>query len=170
MATNLRARMWDLLDSARSGGAIRIPAEDDPFFVLNPDYHDGKRGSFLLLPVAFCQSMLLGPFGIQRQDVWTTPIGRLLTVTDRGIVLTTTTTQRMVHVTCDVTEEFRSLGGGAATMGSLDDAARADGWLVLWSDFEAVVTDVATRYRQTTSYSQMMKLPPGAMKGKGGES
>lgn len=167
---NLRARMRDVLESVRAEGAIQLPAEDEPFLVLNPGYHDGERASFLFLPTAFCELTLLGPCGLRRQDVWATPIGRLLTVTDRGIVLTVTTGQRMVHVTCDVTDEFRNLGGNGATMGSLDDAARADGWGVPWSDFDAVMTDIARHYRLTTSYSQLLKLPPGVVKGKGGES
>jgi hypothetical protein len=181
----LRAKMRDVLESVREDGAIQLPAEGEPFLVLNPGYHDGNRASFLVLPTAFCESTLFSPRGLQRQDVWTSPIGRLFTVTDRGIVLTVTAAQRMVHVTCDVIDEFRklkdvdntcgslidfNLGDNGATMGSLDDAARADGWLVPWSDFDAVTTDVARHYGLTTSYSHLMKLPPGVVKGSGGES
>lgn len=173
---NLRARMRDVLESVRVEGEIPLSAQDEPFFVLNPGYHDGERASFLLLPTDFCELTMLGPFGLRRRDVCATPIGRLLTVTDRGIVLTVTTPQRMVHVALDVTDEFRNLGGkpgravSVATMGTLDDAARADGWIVPWSDFDAVMTDVARDDRLTTSYSQLLKLPPGTVKGNGGDS
>ena len=167
---NLRAKMRDVLESVHAEGAIQLPVGDEPFLVLNPGYHNGQRASFLLLPSLFCRMWVFGPSGIKRQDVWSTPIGRLLTVTDRGIVLTVTAAQQMLHVTCDVTEEFSSLGGSGVTMGSLDKDARADGWLVPWSDFDAVMTDLSKHYRLAMSHSQLMKLPPGVVKGKGGES
>jgi len=169
-SAELRSKMRDVLDSVRTGAPLQMSGEEEPFLVLNPGYHDGQRASFLLLPSSFCQSTVLGPAGIARQDVWPTPLGRILTVTDRGVVLTIATATRMVHVTCDVTEDFRNLGGGGATMGSLDDAARADGWMVPWSDFDAVMTGVARHFGLTTTHRQLMKLPSGAVKGKGGES
>jgi hypothetical protein len=167
---NLRVRMRGVLESVRAEDAIQLP-EGEPFLVLNPGYHDGERASFLFLPTPFCEATLLRPRGVRRQDVWAPPLGRLLTVTDRGIVLTITAAQkRMIHVTCDVTDEFRNLDGMVTTMGSLDDAARSMGWLVPWVDFDAVMTDVARYLHLTTSYSQLLKLPSGTMKSDGGES
>jgi hypothetical protein len=160
--------MWDVLESVRDGAALPMPAEDESFLVLNPGYHDGKRASFLLLPAAFCQSMLLAPAGLRRQDVSPTPIGRILTVTDRGVVLSVMTSQRLAHWSCEATADFRELGGGT-TMGSLDDAARAEGWLVPWVDFDAVMSAMARRSGLKTSYSQLMKRPLGSVVSKGGE-
>ena len=164
----LRDKMRDVLESVRGEGAIRLPPDAEPFLVLNPGYHDGKRASFLFVPASFCESMLYGPNGISRRDVSSAPAGRLLTVTDRGIVLTARTSSQMVHLTCDVTAEFRDLGSGDTTMGSLDDAARGAGWLVPWSDFDVVMAEIARQNEVATRHVQLLKLPEGVVAGKGG--
>jgi hypothetical protein len=164
-STNIRARMRAVLDeSVRTDEAIDSDEEGERFLVLNPDYHDGKRPSFLVLPGDFCQTMLLGPSGIRPEQIWPI-IGRVLTVTDRGIVLTIVSSRQVVHVTCDVADD-RTLGG--VTFGTLQQAARQGEWLVPWEEFDALFVEVAKRHSLTTTWRQLMQLPPNVVQGKGG--
>jgi len=163
--------MHELLQaaSALDGWSTSAPLGLERFLVLNPGYHDGERGSFLLLPADFCEATLLEPMGILRGDVLATPLGRLLTVTDRGVVLTHSTSHRMANVTCDVLDQLSPVDG-STTFRSLDDAARAGGWIVPWADFDAVMSVFAEEHSMQSSHSQLMKLPAGSMQSRGGNS
>src|SRR5208337_3502155 len=57
------------------------------FFVLNPGYHDGKRGSFIGLPELF-YGHLLTVLEATPKAVLGTAMGRTVAVTDRGMVCT----------------------------------------------------------------------------------
>ena len=168
-SATVQAQMLDVLQSARMSGGLQMSVEDEPFLVLNPGYHDGKRASFLLLPSAFCNARLFKPIGIARQSVVTSPMGRLLAVTDRAVVLTIiTTTHLMAQVSCEITADLRS--AGVETLGSLDASSRVEGWIVSWDDFDAVMADVARRFGLVIKHSLLMKLPPGSATAKGGNS
>jgi len=171
MSEPLHEQMSRLFDQVRVSVGVRPPPEYASFFVLNPGYHDGKHGSFLVLPDGFCESML-APYGLTLGQTLSMPGGRLLTVTDRGVVLSfLMKTQRVIHVTCDAPGLLAGGGSDGVTFGSLDGNSRADGWMVPWATFEAAMLDIATRMGLRPSHGQLLKLPAGAVvTGRGGDS
>jgi len=150
-----------LVESDRGSGAPRsILAMGEPFLILNPDYHDGKRASFLYLPDVFYRTTLLGRAGVRASDVLDAASARVLTVTDRGVVLTLTTKTRIVHA---LMEE-----GGAAGFAKLAQSAREDGWLVSSADHQALFDGVARDHG--LGVGELLQLPVGSVRSKGGDA
>lgn len=158
-------RMRAVLAESDRGGvpSVSAPVTGEPFLILNPDYHDGKRASFMYLPDAFYRTTLLGRTGVSASDVLAAASARVLTVTERGVVLTLMTKDKIVHAVMEVVE-----AGGAPGFAKLFDAATAEGWVVASADHQAFFDELARVHGM--GVGQLLQLPAGAVRAKGGDA
>jgi hypothetical protein len=164
----MRMQMRVVLDERGRGEWREMARRGDgqPFFVLNPDYHDGGRGSFVLLPDAYF-TRLVQSSGLDAQEIQASPIGPVLTVTERAIVLTLTTARQMVHLVCDVDNVFRKSHGEDMT--ALFDRAHVEGWSIPAAEHEAFFDELAAAIGLVKA-QWGLPVPSGVVRGKGGDA
>src|SRR5271155_1645502 len=91
----IRTQLQGVIDEGWAGEwrSMAVSSEEQPFLVLNPGYHNGKRASFLFLPRSYYEDLLRQ----SRMLPWDVVVCPVIAVTERAVAMTLTATSRMVH-------------------------------------------------------------------------
>lgn len=166
----MRTQLQEVIDEGWTGEwrSMAMSAEEQPFLVLNPGYHNGKRASFLFLPKNYYEDLLR-----QSQMLpWDLVACPVIAVTDRAIVMTLTAANRMVHLASEITSAYRKAHANADGLVSFFDSVRDEGLAIPSVDHAVFFDEIAiSRGLRTVTWGLDIPLDPNRfVRGKGGDA
>jgi len=154
---------------ASAAGGVLDKTSGQPFLVVNPKYHNGSRASFIVLPGAFYEDVLLREMHIGSSAVRLDAGGCMCTVTHKQLVLTVTTSQFMVHVLLGPENWQSSSEPDPMSLRKLFEEAQRDGWSVSPEAHQTLFDEIAREHRLVTQWKFSVQIPH-LMRSPGGAS
>lgn len=111
----------------------------EPFFVVNPRFHDGLRGAYIDMPPVLYHGLMKKIGGIEKR-VDPSSIGRMIALTDKAMVLTIVQRKSVVaridHAVISPGSLRSGLIGGTFGSSLFDQANGVGGWGVTQAEHE----------------------------------
>ena len=153
---------------ASAAGGVLDKTSGQPFLVVNPKYHNGSRGSFIVLPDGFYEDVLLREMHIEAGAVRPDAGGRMCTVTHQQLILTVTTDRFMVHVLLGPENWKSSSEPEPMSLRKLFEEAQSESWSVspdvhqTFFDRLAKEHALVTQWKFSVQIPHLMRSPGGA--------
>jgi len=154
---------------ASAVGGVLDKTSGQPFLVVNPKYHNGSRASFIVLPDAFYEDVLLREMHIEPGAVRADAGGRMCTVTSQQLVLTVTTDRYMVHVLLGPENWKASRDPEPMTLCKLFEEAQSEGWAVSPDTHQTFFDRLAKEHALLPQWKFSVQIP-NLMRSPGGAS